>query len=71
MDRDPDVLILLYQGEEAGVEETIASLPGAESMTAVQEDQIHTQLFNFTEPATPLSVKGLELISENFRAEER
>jgi len=71
VDRDPDVLILLYQGEEAGAEETIASLPGAESMTAVQEDQIHTQLFNFTEPATPLSVKGLEQISENFRAEER
>lgn len=67
VDRDPDVLILLYQGEEAGVEETITSLPGAESMTAVREGQIHTQLFNFTEPATPLSVDGLEQISERFQ----
>lgn len=71
VDRDPDVLILLYQGEETGVEGTITSLAGAESMTAVQEDQIHTQLFNFTEPATPLSVKGLEQISEHFLSEER
>lgn len=70
VDRDPDVLILLYQGEEAGAEETIISLPGAESMTAVQEDQIHTQLFNFTEPSTPLSVDGLEQISEHFQVED-
>ncbi|WP_258933542.1 ABC transporter substrate-binding protein [Nesterenkonia pannonica] len=67
VDRDPDVLILLYQGDVDGVEETIVELPGAETMTAVQEEQIHTQLFNFTEPATPLSVDGLEIISERFQ----
>ncbi|GAB3842759.1 ABC transporter substrate-binding protein [Nesterenkonia populi] len=70
VDRDPDVLILLYQGDADGVEEAITELPGAETMTAVQEGEIHAQLFNFTEPATPLAVDGLEQISERFQQEE-
>lgn len=67
VDRDPDVLILLYQGDVDGVEETITELPGADTMTAVQQGEIYTQLFNFTEPATPLSVEGLEQMSEHFK----
>lgn len=65
--RDPDILILLYQGEVDGVEETVLDLPGIEAMTAIQEDAVITQLFNFTEPATPLSVDGLELIADHFQ----
>lgn len=67
VDRDPDVLILLYQGDVEGVEETITELPGADTMTAVKKGEIYTQLFNFTEPATPLSVEGLEQMSEHFQ----
>lgn len=76
--RDPDVLILLYQGSADGaaaegnsagqapdsISELITDMPGAESMTAVQEDEIYAHLFNFTEPASPLTVDGLELIAQ-------
>lgn len=65
--RDPDVLILLYQGDVTGVKEAALEMPGAETMTAVQNNDILTHPFNFTEPATPLSVDGLELIADHFQ----
>lgn len=69
--RDPDVLILLYQGPSDGVEESVTSLPGAETISAVADDQVITQLFNFTEPASPLTVEGLEKISERLTEDEQ
>ncbi|WP_035769758.1 ABC transporter substrate-binding protein [Arthrobacter castelli] len=63
---DPDVLILLYQGREQGTKRAVTSLPGAQTIDAVAEDRIMTQLFNFTEPASPLTVKGLEMIAEQL-----
>lgn len=65
--RDPDVLILLYvDGEPSEVEGAITDLPGADKLTAVTEGAVMTQLFNFTEPPTPLSIDGLERIVERF-----
>lgn len=64
--RDPDVLILLYQGDPAGVEGEVRSLPGSDALTALTDDQVLVQLFNFTEPPSPLSVTGLERIVERF-----
>lgn len=64
--RDPDVLILLYQGNETGVRIEVENLPGAEALRALQNDDVLVQLFNFTEPPTPLSVDGLESIVERF-----
>ncbi|MFP4634522.1 MAG: ABC transporter substrate-binding protein [Nitriliruptoraceae bacterium] len=65
--RDPDVLVLLHiDGEPGPVENTIRSLPGAEDMTAVANNDILVQLFNFTEPPTPLTVDGLEHIVDEF-----
>lgn len=64
--RDPEVLILLHQGDADGVEESVAGMPGAEAIAAVQNGEVMTQLFNFTEPATPSSVDGLERIVERF-----
>ncbi|MCY1143209.1 ABC transporter substrate-binding protein [Actinoplanes sp. Pm04-4] len=65
--RNPDVLILLYgDGDPAKVEQAVTSLPGAEKLKAVQNKQILTQLFNFTEPPSPLSVDGLERIASRF-----
>ncbi|MDN4174946.1 ABC transporter substrate-binding protein [Nocardioides sp. SOB77] len=59
--RDPDVLVLLHgDGDPAAVEAAVADLPGAERLTALREGRVVTQLFNFTEPPTPLSVTGLE-----------
>lgn len=66
IDRDPDVLILLYQGDQTGVLESVETLPGADALRALKNDNVLIQLFNFTEPATPLSVDGLEHIAERF-----
>ena len=64
---DPDIIILLHsEGDPQAVEESLHSLPGAETLTAVQKDQVMTQLLNFAEPATPLAVTGLENIVERF-----
>ncbi|MCO8269284.1 ABC transporter substrate-binding protein [Actinoplanes sp. TRM 88003] len=66
--RNPDVLILLYgDGDPAKVEQAVTSLPGAEKLKAVQNKQVMTQLFNFTEPPSPLSIDGLERIVERFK----
>jgi iron complex transport system substrate-binding protein len=64
--RDPDVLILLYQGDEDGVVEEVTNLPGGDTLRALENDDVLVQLFNFTEPPTPLSITGLERIVERF-----
>lgn len=64
--KDPDVLILLHQGSAQGIKKSVTSLPGAQTIDAVAGDRVITQLFNFTEPASPLTVKGLEMISEQL-----
>ncbi|GAA1617694.1 ABC transporter substrate-binding protein [Actinoplanes couchii] len=65
--RNPDVLILLYpDGDAKAVEQAITALPGADKLKAVQNGNVMTQLFNFTEPPTPLSIDGLEKIVQRF-----
>lgn len=67
IDKDPDVLVLLHvDGEPGPVKDAVVNLPGAEGLTAVRNDDIMVQLFNFTEPPTPLSIDGLERIAERF-----
>nr|WP_221373923.1 ABC transporter substrate-binding protein [Actinoplanes polyasparticus] len=66
--RNPDVLILLHgDGDPAQVEQAVTRLPGAGKLKAVRDKAVMTQLFNFTEPPSPLSVDGLEKIVERFR----
>ncbi|GIJ20579.1 ABC transporter substrate-binding protein [Micromonospora lutea] len=68
--RNPDVLILLYSdGDPAAVEQALTGLPGAEKLNAVRDGAVMTQLFNFTEPPTPLSIDGLERIVQRFKVE--
>lgn len=70
--RDPDVLVLLHgDGDPAEVEQAVTDLPGAGELTAVREGRLITQLFNFTEPPTPLSVTGLEMIVDRVQEMER
>jgi iron complex transport system substrate-binding protein len=65
--RDPDVLVLLHsEGEPGPVEDAITGLPGAGELTAIRNGDVMTQLFNFTEPPSPLAVDGLERIVERF-----
>ncbi|GAB1515235.1 ABC transporter substrate-binding protein [Actinophytocola sp. KF-1] len=67
IDADPDVLVLLHvDGDPGDVRDALVSLPGADGLRAVRNDDILVQLFNFTEPPTPLSVTGLERIAERF-----
>ncbi|SLM89073.1 ABC transporter substrate-binding protein [Brevibacterium yomogidense] len=65
--RDPDVVILLHSdGDPQAVEQSLAQLPGADQLTAVQDGTVMAQLLHFSEPATPLAVDGLEQIAERF-----
>lgn len=64
---DPDVLVLLHvDGNPDDVRNAVVTMPGAESLRAVRDEQIMVQLFNFTEPPTPLSMDGLERIADRF-----
>ncbi|GAA1491232.1 ABC transporter substrate-binding protein [Brachybacterium sacelli] len=63
---DPDVLIVLHQGEGDGsdvVEEMIAQ-DQLSSLRAVTEQSVLPLLFNFCEPASPLVVDGVVRIHE-------
>ncbi|MEU4690345.1 ABC transporter substrate-binding protein [Actinoplanes sp. NPDC023714] len=65
--RNPDVLILLYSdGDPEAVEQAVTGLPGTEKLKAVANGDVMPQLFNFTEPPSPLAVDGLERIVERF-----
>lgn len=65
--RDPDVLVLLYsEGDPEQVEQAVTQLPGADDLTAVRNGDVMTQLFNYTEPPSPLAIEGTERIIENF-----
>lgn len=65
--RNPDVLVLLHSaGDPAEISSAITSLKGAQSITAIAKGDVMVQLFNFTEPASPLSIDGLERIIERF-----
>lgn len=70
IDRDPDVLVLLHvEGTPDQVEDALTTLPGAQRLSAVRNDELLTMLFNFAEPPTPLAVQGLEKIIERFGAD--
>ncbi|NHC15545.1 ABC transporter substrate-binding protein [Motilibacter deserti] len=65
--RDPDVLVLLYsEGDPQKVEQAVTDLPGADKLKAVRDGNVMTQLFNFTEPPSPLALVGLQQIVERF-----
>ncbi|TQL69091.1 iron complex transport system substrate-binding protein [Nocardioides albertanoniae] len=67
LDRDPDIIVLLHtDGTEAEIEQALLDLPGADQLTAVRTGQVMVQLFNFTEPPTPLVLDGLEHIAARF-----
>jgi iron complex transport system substrate-binding protein len=65
--RDPDVLILLHSaGDPAEVTAAVTSLPGAQSIAAVRDDNLMPLLFNYVEPPTPLALDGLEQVRTRF-----
>lgn len=67
LDRDPDIIILLHtDGTDTEIEQALLDMPGADRLTAVRTGQVMVQLFNFTEPPTPLVLDGLEQIAATF-----
>lgn len=62
--RDPDVLIVLYQGDGDGsaVAAQVLGDQQLAGMRAVRTQALLPLLFNFAEPASPLVVDGLEQI---------
>src|SRR5699024_7503554 len=64
LDADPDVLVVLHQGEGDG-SDLVAEMIAQDQLTslrAVQQEALLPLLFNFAEPASPLVVDGLERI---------
>lgn len=63
---DPDVLIVLYQGERDGgdVAAELLAQEQFSGLRAAQEQAALPLLFNFAEPASPLVVEGLERVHE-------
>lgn len=67
IERDPDVLVLLHvDGTPEQARQALATLPGADQLTALRNDEVLTLLFNFAEPPTPSAVDGLERIVAHF-----
>ncbi|MDQ4138288.1 MAG: ABC transporter substrate-binding protein [Actinomycetota bacterium] len=65
--RDPDVLVLLHSdGEPEAVVDAIERVPGTSQLSAVRSGRVMTLLFNFVEPATPLTIDGLRAIVDRF-----
>lgn len=66
--RDPDVIILLHtDGTDQEIRQALLGIPGATDLRAVKNDAITVQLFNFTEPPTPLVLDGLERLAAYFK----
>lgn len=67
IDRNPDVIVLLYRDSDPeAVKQTFVSLPGAETLTAVQNDDILVQEFDRWTTPNLLAVDGLENLDEAF-----
>lgn len=65
IDADPDHLIVLHQDEGDGsdVLTELERTAGIADLAAVQDGRVRAQLFNFTEPASPLVVDGAEQLA--------
>ena len=66
INRNPEILVLLYDDFGLTSEEIsalVTDLPGARSITAVEQGAVYPLLFNWAEPPTPLVVKGLSGLS--------
>ncbi|QKW36851.1 ABC transporter substrate-binding protein [Actinomadura sp. NAK00032] len=62
--RDPDTIVLLHtDGTDEEIKQALLDIPGAKDLRAVRNGAVTVQLFNFTEPPTPLVLDGLERLA--------
>ncbi|WP_346048838.1 ABC transporter substrate-binding protein [Actinomadura chokoriensis] len=66
--RDPDIIVLLHtDGTDEEIRRALLDIPGATDLRAVKNGALTVQLFNFTEPPTPLVLDGLERLAAYFK----
>lgn len=67
--KNPDTIILLYSDTTPDkVLADFASAPGVDGLDAVRNNRVVPLLFQFTDPPTPLSVKGVKALAEKLAA---
>jgi iron complex transport system substrate-binding protein len=67
--KNPDVIVLLYSdGTPDNVLAAFAAVPGVENFAAVKNGRVIALPFPFTDPPTPLSVKGAVALAEKLAA---
>ncbi|WP_417309072.1 ABC transporter substrate-binding protein [Devosia sp.] len=67
--QDPDVIVLLYSGTSPDVVlADFMSVPGVENFKAVENGHVVTLPFSFTDPPSPLSLKGAAALAEKLAA---
>lgn len=65
--KDPEVVMLAYtSGEPEKIKEAFLGIAGIDRVRAVRNDEILVLRFEYTDPPTPLSVEGLEMIAKKF-----
>ncbi|MEX0426965.1 ABC transporter substrate-binding protein [Nocardioides sp. DS6] len=60
LERDPDVLVLLSSGDPDTFEQTLRAVPGTDGLTALRSGRVLAEHYSYGDPATPLTVSGLE-----------
>ena len=67
--RDPETIVLLYSmGEKDDLVDAFMSIPGIEAISAVRNNRVIVLKFPFTDPPTPLSIKGAEVLAAKLDA---
>jgi iron complex transport system substrate-binding protein len=69
IEQNPDILILLYTDTSrspADVEGIVRRLPGANALNAVRNNALYPLLLNFSQPASPLTVEGLQRLRDRL-----
>lgn len=67
--KDPDVIVLLYsEGTPDNVLAAFKSVPGVESFKAVKAGRVVPLAFSFTDPPTPMSIKGATVLADKLSA---
>lgn len=66
--RDPEVVIILRDAKADPDEliDAFMDMTGVEDLAAVRDDAVTTQIFDYGDPPTPLSVTGLEMLVERI-----
>jgi iron complex transport system substrate-binding protein len=71
IEQNPEILILLYTDttrSPADVEGIVRKLPGADALTAVRNNALYPLLLNYSQPASPLTVEGLQQMRDRLAA---